>query len=91
MADISRRLSQAVILPEEVQRVVMKMESVEIPCPHCGHINKITGFSEVSAFICPYCRRGVAFQLDPACWMSTRMKPAKSPRMAPRATSRSPT
>jgi predicted RNA-binding Zn-ribbon protein involved in translation (DUF1610 family) len=49
----------AVIPPEDVQRVVMTMESVEATCPHCGRVNQISGFSEVLAFTCRYCGRGV--------------------------------
>jgi hypothetical protein len=34
----------AIIPPEEVQRVVMEMPSVDATCPHCGKVNQIDGF-----------------------------------------------
>jgi|HubBroStandDraft_1064217.scaffolds.fasta_scaffold422169_1 predicted RNA-binding Zn-ribbon protein involved in translation (DUF1610 family) len=43
----------------EAHRGVMQMESTEDTCPHCGMLNQIDGFSEVSAFICRHCGRGV--------------------------------
>lgn len=50
----------AVIQPDEVQRVVMEMPSVEETCPHCGKVNRIEGFSQVFAFVCRHCGQGVA-------------------------------
>ena len=49
----------AVIAPVDVQRVVMEMESCEATCTHCGKINHIDGFSEVYAFTCRQCGKGV--------------------------------
>jgi hypothetical protein len=45
--------------PEDVQRVVMKMPSVEETCPHCGKVNRIDGFAELFAFVCRFFGRGV--------------------------------
>ncbi len=50
----------AIIPPEDVQRIVMEMESVEVSCPHCGKVNHIEGFSEVYAFVCRYCGHSTA-------------------------------
>ncbi len=50
----------AVIPAEDVQEAVITMESVEATCPHCNHVNEISGFSEVFAFKCRHCGRGVA-------------------------------
>ena len=44
---------------EEVQRVVLQMESCEATCPHCGKLNHIDGFSEVYAFVCRHCGEAV--------------------------------
>ena len=44
---------------EEVQRIVMAMESCEETCPHCGHVNQIDGFSRLLAFVCRHCGGGV--------------------------------
>jgi transposase-like protein len=49
----------AVIPPEDVHRVVMEMPSAKETCPHCGTVNQIEGFSEVFAFVCRHCGRGV--------------------------------
>ena len=49
------------IPPEDIQRVVMEMPSVEETCPHCGKLNRIDGFSQVFAFVCRFCGEGVAF------------------------------
>jgi DNA-directed RNA polymerase subunit RPC12/RpoP len=43
----------------EVHRVVMQMESTEATCPHCGSLNQIDGLSEIYAFVCRHCGRGV--------------------------------
>jgi len=51
---------QAEISIEDVGRAVMEMPSVDIPCPHCGRTNEISGFVELSAFICRFCGQGVA-------------------------------
>jgi hypothetical protein len=50
----------AVVSKEEVARLVLEMESCDATCPHCGRVNHIEGFSEVSAFRCRYCGEGVA-------------------------------
>jgi phage FluMu protein Com len=49
----------AVIAPEEVQRIAMEMPSIQKTCPHCGKVNEIAGFSEVFAFRCRFCSEGV--------------------------------
>lgn len=49
----------AIVPPEDVHRAVIEMESTDATCPHCGRVNEISGFSEVSAFICRYCGEGV--------------------------------
>ena len=33
---------------QDVQRVVLEMESTEATCPHCGHVNQIDGFPRCS-------------------------------------------
>ena len=38
------------------------MESTEATCPHCGRVNQISGFSEVDAFVCRFCERGVGLE-----------------------------
>jgi Zn finger protein HypA/HybF involved in hydrogenase expression len=49
-----------VVVPlPDVQRAVMEMESTEATCPHCGRVNQISGFSEIDAFVCRFCGRGV--------------------------------
>jgi len=52
----------AIVSKEDVARVVVEMESTDATCPHCGRVNSIDGFSEVYAFVCRYCGRGVAPQ-----------------------------
>ena len=49
----------AVISEEEVARIVLQVDSCEATCPHCGKVNEISGFSEVSAFVCRFCGEGV--------------------------------
>ena len=49
----------AKIPTRDVYRAVMQMESTEATCPHCGRLNQIDGFSEISAFICRHCGRGI--------------------------------
>jgi len=55
----------AVVPVDDVQRAVMQMESCDATCPHCGKVNEISGFSEVSAFVCRYCERGVSVASQP--------------------------
>jgi phage FluMu protein Com len=54
----------AVIPREDVQRIVLQMASCEATCPHCGRVNEISGFSEVSAFVCRFCGTGVDVDLS---------------------------
>jgi hypothetical protein len=49
----------AVVPKEDVARLLLEMESCEATYPHCGKINRIEGFSELSAFRCQYCGEGV--------------------------------
>jgi hypothetical protein len=49
-----------VIPTEEVQRVVMEIDTTEAICPHCGEVNRMSGFVSVDAFICVRCGCGVA-------------------------------
>ena len=49
----------AVVSKEEVARIVLEMESTEATCPHCGRVNHLSGFFEVSAFRCQFCGEGV--------------------------------
>jgi hypothetical protein len=49
----------AVIPAADVYRAVMEMESCDATCPHCGRVNEINGFSDVSAFVCRFCGEGV--------------------------------
>jgi DNA-directed RNA polymerase subunit RPC12/RpoP len=50
---------EAIIPVQDVQRVVLEMESTEATCPHCGQASHIDGFSEVFAFVCRHCQKGV--------------------------------
>ena len=50
----------AVIPKEDVARLVLNTESTQVTCTHCGQVNDISGFSEVSAFVCRFCGQGVA-------------------------------
>jgi DNA-directed RNA polymerase subunit RPC12/RpoP len=52
----------AVVSKEEAARIVTEMESTDVTCPHCGRINQIDGFSKVFAFVCRYCKAGVALE-----------------------------
>jgi hypothetical protein len=45
---------------EDVQRIVMGMESTEVTCPSCGKINHIDSFTAVCAFVCHCCGQGAA-------------------------------
>ena len=51
----------AVLTKEQVAPLILAMESCEVACPHCGRVNHIEGFSEISAFTCQFCGEGVAF------------------------------
>lgn len=48
----------AVVSKEDSTRLVLEMESCDVPCPHCGQLNHIAGFSEVSAFRCQFAEKG---------------------------------
>lgn len=48
----------AVVSKKDVARIVIEMESTDVSCPHCGKVNHIDGFSEVSAFV-RFCGEGV--------------------------------
>lgn len=50
----------AVVSKDEVARIVLRMESCDAKCPHCGRISRIDGFSQVSAFRCRHCGKGVS-------------------------------
>ncbi len=45
---------------QDVQRIILEIETTAPTCPHCGHINQIHGFSTVYAFTCRHCGRGVS-------------------------------
>jgi hypothetical protein len=49
----------AVLTKEQVAPLILEMESCDATCPHCGRVNHIDGFSEVSAFRCRFCGEGV--------------------------------
>jgi hypothetical protein len=49
----------AVLTKEQIAPLILAMESCDATCPHCGRVNHIEGFSEVSAFSCQFCREGV--------------------------------
>jgi len=50
----------AIVPVSDVRRAVMEMESTRATCPHCGKLNRIDGSSQVFAFECRHCGRGVA-------------------------------
>ena len=45
----------AVLSKEEVAPAVLRMEAIELVCPHCGQMNRLSWFSEIYAFTCRYC------------------------------------
>ncbi len=45
---------------QDVHRIILEMESTAATCPHCDHINQIHGFSEIYAFTCRHCGRGIS-------------------------------
>lgn len=49
----------AVLTKEHVAPLILAMESCEVTCPLCGRLNQISGFSEVSAFVCRFCGEGM--------------------------------
>jgi len=53
---------EAVISKEDVARLVRQIESTRVACTHCGQVNDISGFSEVSAFVCRFCGEGVGLK-----------------------------
>jgi transposase-like protein len=53
-----------IVSKEDAARIVLEMDSCDETCPHCGKGNRIEGFSEVFAFTCRYCGRGVGLSLD---------------------------
>lgn len=50
----------AVLTKERVAPLILAMESWEVTCRLCGRLNQISGFSEVSAFVCRFCGEGMA-------------------------------
>jgi hypothetical protein len=54
----------AVLSQEQVATLVFAMESTEATCPHCRRVNEINGFSEICAFRCRHCGKGVGLLAD---------------------------